>query len=109
MRATEMIYHTRDRLGSLVEYLARGPLSNERLTIRPNGDVELTLKSRWKNGTSHLLFSPEEFIGNLVALIPPPRSHLVRWGGSLCSPLPIQTRNCPQTGEKKRVSVWNRD
>jgi hypothetical protein len=33
--------HSRDRLGSLVEYLARGRLANERLTIRPNGDVEL--------------------------------------------------------------------
>ena len=69
--------HSRDRLGSLVEYLARGPFSNERLTITPNGDVELTVKSRWKSGTTHLLFSPEEFRGNLVALIPPPRSHLV--------------------------------
>jgi hypothetical protein len=71
--------HSRDRLGSLVEYLARGPLANERLTIRPNGDVELKLKSPWKNGTTHLLSSPEEFIEKLLALIPPLRSHLVRW------------------------------
>jgi Putative transposase len=48
--------HSRDRLGSLVKYLARGPLSNERLTSRENGDVELPLKSRWKNCTTHLLF-----------------------------------------------------
>ena len=48
--------HSRDRLGSLVEYLARGPLSNKRLNIKPNGDVELKLKSGWKNGTTHLLF-----------------------------------------------------
>ena len=74
--------HSRDRLGSLVEYLARGPLSNERLTIKPKGDVELTLKSRWRNDTTHLLFSTEEFLGNLIALIPPPRTHLVRGGES---------------------------
>jgi Putative transposase len=62
-----------------VEYLARVPLSNERLSIRPNGDVELKLKSPWKNGTTHLLYSTEEFIEKLFALIPPPRAHLVRW------------------------------
>ena len=73
--------HSRDRLGSLMEYLARGPLANERLTIRPNDDVELTLKSRWRNGTTHLLYSPEEFIEKLLALIPPLGSHLVRWRG----------------------------
>ena len=71
--------HSRDRLGTLVEYLVRGPLSNDCLNITPNGGVGLTLKSRWRNGTTDLLFSPEEFTGNLVALIPPPRSHLVRW------------------------------
>lgn len=93
--------HSRDRLASLVEYLARGPLSNERLTIRPNGDVELTLKSKWKNGTTHLLFSPEEFISSLVALIPPPRTHLVRWGGVFAPHSPFR-RDIVLRPEKKK-------
>jgi len=71
----------RDRLSQLIEYVARGPLSNERLQIREDGNVMLQLKSKWADGTSHLLFTPSEFIEKLAALIPPPRSHLVRWAG----------------------------
>ena len=73
--------HARDRLYKLIEYIARGPLSNERLEILANGDVKLALKTPWANGTTHLVFIPSEFIEKLVALIPPPRSHLVRWSG----------------------------
>jgi hypothetical protein len=73
--------HARDRLYKLIEYIARGPLSNERLEILANGDVKLALKTPWANGTTHLAFTPSEFIEKLVALIPPPRSHLVRWAG----------------------------
>ena len=71
----------RDRLAKLIEYIARGPLSNERLEITDDGKVKLRLKTEWADGTTHLLFSPTEFIEKLSALIPPPRSHLVRWGG----------------------------
>jgi len=71
----------RDRLSQLIEYVARGPLSNERLHIRDDDKVLLQLKSKWADGTSHLLFTPGEFIEKLAALIPPPRSHLVRWAG----------------------------
>ena len=73
--------HARDRLYKLIEYIARGPLSNDRLEILANGDVKLALKTPWANGTTHLAFTPSEFIEKLVALIPPPRSHLVRWAG----------------------------
>jgi hypothetical protein len=48
-----------------------------------DGKVLLHLKSPWADGTTHLLFTPSEFIKKLVALIPPPRSHLARWAGVL--------------------------
>ena len=73
--------HQRDRLRKLIEYIARGPLSNERLEIRPDGKVLLQLKTPWRDGTSHLLFTPSEFIEKLAAITPPPRAHLVRWAG----------------------------
>lgn len=71
----------RDQLYKLIEYIARGPLSNDRLEIQASGDVKLALKTPWASGVTHLLFTPEEFIERLVALIPPPRTHLVRWSG----------------------------
>src|SRR5690606_31565456 len=43
--------------------------------------VKLQLKTPWSDGTTHLLLSYSEFIEKLVALIPPPKTHLVRWSG----------------------------
>ena len=71
----------RERLSKLVEYIARGPLSNERLEITKTGNVKLKLKTAYTDGTSHLLFTPMEFIEKLSAIIPPPKSHLVKWSG----------------------------
>ena len=72
--------------------MARGPLSNERLEILKSGDVKLQLKTKWNDGTTHLLFTPEEFLEKLSALIPPPKSHLVRWGGCLASNSPYRKK-----------------
>jgi hypothetical protein len=82
--------HQRDRLEQLIQYIARGPLANERLEITPEGKVKLRLKTAFSDGTTHLLFTPGEFIEKLVALIPPPRSHLVRWGGVLAPNSPFR-------------------
>ena len=35
----------------------------------------------YSSGVTYLLLAPEEFIERLVVLIPPPRTHLVRWAG----------------------------
>ena len=48
----------RDGLRKLVEYISRGPLSNERLEITKSGLVKLKLKTAYSDGTSHLLFTP---------------------------------------------------
>ena len=74
----------------LIEYIARGPISNERLEITAEGKVKLRLKTRWADGTTHLLFTPGEFIEKLMALIPPRKSHLVRWGGVLAPNSPFR-------------------
>lgn len=78
---TRIKTHQRDQLGRLIEYMARGPLSNDRLEITQEDQVRLSLKTPWSDGTAHLLFSPGEFIEKLCALIPPPKGHLVRWSG----------------------------
>jgi hypothetical protein len=49
------------------------------------GDVKLALKTRGKrrhsSGIHASRLHTSEFIEKLVALMPPPRSHLVRWSG----------------------------
>ena len=39
------------------------------------------LKTRWRNGTTHVEFQPVEFIATLAAPVPPPRAHLTRFHG----------------------------
>ena len=71
----------RDRLFTLIEYIARGPIAEERLEILEDGMVEVTFKKPWSNGQTGVLLTQLEFIEKLSALIPPPRSHLIRWAG----------------------------
>lgn len=47
--------HARERLEKLIEYIARGPLSNERIEIIADGKIKLRLKFSWRDGTSHYL------------------------------------------------------
>jgi hypothetical protein len=81
----------RDSLRKLVEYISRGPLSNERLEITESGQVKLKLKTAYSDGTSHLLFTPGEFIEKLSAIIPPPKT-LVRWSGIFAPGSPYRKR-----------------
>ena len=50
---------------------------------RPTGNVALRLKRPWSDGTTHLLFSPEELIEKLIPLVPRPRCHLTLFSGVL--------------------------
>lgn len=99
--------HARDRLEKLIEYIARGPLSNERLEITGEGNVRLQLKTPWRDGTSHLLLSPHEFLEKLAAITPPPKSHLVRWGGVFAANSPLRKKIILRPEEKKGFDFQN--
>jgi hypothetical protein len=73
----------RKRLERLCRYVARPPLANERLEEQPDGRIALRLKTRWRDGTTHVLMERSELIERLVPLIPPPRAHQVRYHGIL--------------------------
>jgi hypothetical protein len=64
----------RDKLEKLCRYVARPAVAEERLKLKSNGDVLLRLKKPFSDGTSHLVFSPLEFLEKLAALLPPPRA-----------------------------------
>lgn len=91
----------RDRLDKLIQYVARGPLSNERLEITDDNKVKLRLKTSYSDGTTHLLFTFGEFIEKLVALVPPPKSHLVRWGGCFAPNSPFRQEITLRPQKKK--------
>ncbi len=70
------------KLKRLIEYVARPPFANERITLAPSGDVLLKLKKQFTDGTTHIVFSPLELIEKLAALVPKPRVHLIRYAGA---------------------------
>jgi hypothetical protein len=73
----------RRRLERLIQYVARPPLAHDRLEKRSDGRLTLRLKTRWRDGTTHILMERSELIERLVPLIPPPRAHQVRYHGIL--------------------------
>src|SRR5690606_34585912 len=87
--------HDRDGLERLCRYLLRPPLSHARLTLTNEGQVRLRLKRAWSDGTTHLLFNPLDFIARLVPLVPPPRTHRVRYHGVLASHHRLRARVVP--------------
>ena len=46
-----------------------------------NGQVRYQLKTPWRNGTTHVVFEPLDFISRLVSLVPKPRVNLIRFHG----------------------------
>ena len=64
--------HDRKRLEQLCRYITRPALSDERIQLNAVGQVELKLKTPWRDGTTHLVMSPLEFMQRLAALVPRP-------------------------------------
>jgi hypothetical protein len=73
----------RRRLERLCRYGARPPVASERLSRLEDGRLLYRLKHRWRDGTTHVVFTPQELVEKLAALVPPPRLHLVRYHGVL--------------------------
>ena len=88
--------HDRRRLERLCRYVSRPPLASERLEERPDGTLTLRLKTRWRDGTTHVLMERSELIERLVPLIPPPRAHQVRYHDVLAPSASMRDRIVPQ-------------
>lgn len=59
--------HNRKRLEQVCRYITRPALSDERVQLNARGQVELKLKTPWRDGTTHLAMSPLEFMQRLAA------------------------------------------
>ncbi|NDY93968.1 transposase [Ideonella livida] len=88
--------HDRKRLEQLCRYITRPALSDERVQVNAAGQVELRLKTPWRDGTSHLVMSPLEFMQRLAALVPRPRLHLIRFHGVLAPNAKLRPLVVPQ-------------
>jgi hypothetical protein len=83
----------RKELEHLCRYITRPAIANERLKRNRAGDVVLQLKSTFKDGTTHIVMSPLEFMQRLAALVPRPRLHLIRFHGVLAPGAKLRCKN----------------
>lgn len=71
----------REKLEHLARYVSRPPIATERLALTASGHIQYALKTPYRDGTTHVIFEPMDFIAWLVALVPKPRAHLTRYHG----------------------------
>ena len=92
--------HQRKKLEHLCRYITRAAIANERLTLNRAGQVVLTLKTPYRDGTTHIVMSPLEFMQRLAALVPRPRLHLIRFHGVLAPNARLRAEIIPSSGRQ---------
>jgi len=93
--------HESHKLEKLCRYITRPAISEQRLSISPQGRVRYQLKTPWRNGTTHVEWDAVDFIAKLAALVPPPRAHLTRFHGVFAPNANLRAQLTP-SGRGKR-------
>jgi ribosomal protein S27E len=73
--------HERQKLERLCRYVTRPAIAEPRLSLTPSGNVRYQLKTPYRDGTTHVIFEPLDFMARLAALVPRPRVNLTRYHG----------------------------
>ena len=94
--------HQRQRLERLCRYVTRPAVCLERLSINAAGQVIYELKHPFRDGTTHVLFTPQDFLARLAALVPRPRANLTRYHGVLAPNSPFRRAVVPGSAHRVR-------
>jgi hypothetical protein len=73
----------RKKLERLCRYVLRPALAQDRLSLCDNEQVSVRLKSRWSDGTSHVVLEP--VLARLANFVPRPRTNLLIYHGVLAA------------------------
>ena len=103
--AVSCLPHQRDRLERLCRYVTRPPLALDRLSTEANGCVIYELKHPFRDGTTHFVFEPMEFLAKLAALVPRPRANLTRYHGVLAPNAKYRNLVVPTPKLSKRKKI----
>ena len=89
---------TLDRAGleRLCRYGLRSSFALSRLSLRDDGRLSYRLKRPWPDGRTELVLDPLELLRRLAHLIPPARSHLVRYHGAFAPASPLRKAVLPR-------------
>jgi hypothetical protein len=73
--------HQRSKLERLCRYITRPPIATKRLSVDRRGRVIYQYKRPFRDGSTHVVLEPLDFIARLAALVPRPRFNLTRFHG----------------------------
>jgi Putative transposase len=62
--------HQRSTLERLCRYITRPPVAIERLALTPQDNIRYALKTPYRDGTTHVIFEPLDFLARLASLVP---------------------------------------
>ena len=93
--------HQRQKLERLCRYITRPALGHKRLRRTPAGEVVLQLKTPYRDGTTHLVLTPLEFLQRVAALVPRPRLHLIRFHGVLAPNAALRSQIVPGESDQE--------
>ena len=71
-------------------------------SVSHRGSVVYELKHPFRDGTTHILFTPADFIGRLAALVPRPRANLTRYHGVFAPNSPFRKVVVPSPPKQAR-------
>ncbi|MGK0482287.1 MAG: hypothetical protein ACJAQ3_002266 [Planctomycetota bacterium] len=74
----------------LCRYISRPALCLKRLEVRSDGNIVWSLRKVWRDGTKSFVFTPQEFIAKIAALVPHPREHELTYQGVLAPASPLR-------------------
>jgi len=95
----------RGKLERLCRYISRPAVSSERLTLTASGKVRYALKTPYRDGTTHVLFEPLDFLSRLAALVPSPRVNLTRFHGVFAPHHALRPQVVPSERAAQRAQV----
>jgi hypothetical protein len=118
--ATTVAPADRAGLESLCKYILRPAICNERMQRLGSGQVLISLKKKWSDGTFAKLFEPADLIAKVIALVPAPGANLVRfhgqfapnarWRAFITSFAPAKRKRPPPDGteeQRQRRMAWS--
>jgi putative transposase len=89
-------------------YLDSLAVSEQRLSLTESGNIRYELKTPYRNGTTHIIFEPLDFISKLAALVPVPRVNLTRYHG-IFAPHHAHRPEIVNTTDKKQTNAQAED
>ena len=90
----------RSRLERLCRYITRPPIATKRLSVDDRGRVVYRYKHPFRDGSTHVVLEPLDFIARLAALVPRPRVNLTRFHGVFAPNFKHRERIVPQRTQR---------